>query len=187
MHDLLIHNATIINEGRQFRGSVLIADKKIKAIVEGKSDLAANKTIDASNLLLIPGVIDDQVHFRDPGLSYKGDVRSESRAAAAGGITSYMEMPNTKPQTIDQLALANKFENAGKNSLVNYSFYIGATNDNLVELMKTDPKNVCAPKNTPKSVFPIQPVLALNPSRLKGLNGSCAIQSSGHWQTTVKM
>ncbi len=146
MHDLLIHNATIINEGRQFIGSVSIVDKKIDAIVEGRCDLSASRTIDASKLVLIPGVIDDQVHFRDPGLCYKGDVRTESRAAAAGGVTSYMEMPNTKPQTITQRALADKFDNAKKNSLVNYSFYMGATNDNLDELMKTDPKTVCGIK-----------------------------------------
>jgi dihydroorotase len=146
MVDLLIENATIVNEGRQFTGSVLIKDRKIHTIAEGKSNLKATKSIDAKGLLLIPGVIDDQVHFREPGLVHKGDIRTESRAAAAGGITSYMEMPNTMPQTVTQKALKEKFKLAEENSLVNYSFYIGATNDNLEELMATDPKTVCGIK-----------------------------------------
>ncbi len=146
MNDLLIDNATIVNEGRQFIGSILIKDHLIDTIVEGNANLTASRTIDATNLFLIPGVIDDHVHFREPGLTYKGDIRSESRAAAAGGVTSFMEMPNTTPPTITQETLTEKFEIAKKNSLVNYSFYIGATNNNLDELLKTDPENVCGIK-----------------------------------------
>jgi dihydroorotase len=146
MHDLKIINATIINEDRQFVGSILIKDKKIDKIIEGRSNQESIETIDASGLMLMPGVIDDQVHFRQPGLVYKGTIWSESRAAAAGGITSFMEMPNTNPQTIDQNALKDKFAVASKDSLVNYSFYIGATNNNLDELLKTDRRNVCGVK-----------------------------------------
>ncbi len=146
MHDLLIYNATIVNENRRFVGSILIKDHLIDTIAEGSGNLTASRTIDATNLILIPGVIDDHVHFREPGYTYKGDIRSESRAAAAGGVTSFMEMPNTKPQTITQETLTGKFEIAKENSLVNYSFYIGATNDNLDELLKTNPENVCGIK-----------------------------------------
>ena len=146
MIDLLIKNATVINEGLRFIGSVLVDQGKITEIIEGECQGTARQVIDATNLILIPGVIDDQVHFREPGLTHKADIWHESRAAAAGGITSFMEMPNTKPQTIKQQALQDKFNIAREKSLVNYSFYIGATNDNLDELLKTDPKNVCGIK-----------------------------------------
>lgn len=146
MADILIKNATIINEQKQFKGSVLIDRGKILEIVEGECHSHASQVIDATNLILIPGVIDDQVHFREPGLTHKADIWHESRAAAAGGITSYMEMPNTLPQTITQEALQEKFKIARGKSLVNYSFYIGATNNNLNELLKTDPKQVCGIK-----------------------------------------
>jgi dihydroorotase len=146
MPELLIKNARIVNEGRIFTGSVLVDKKRILSIDEGQSTHEASKVIDATGLYLIPGVIDDQVHFREPGLTHKGDIWSESRAAAAGGVTSFMDMPNTRPQTTTQEALKEKFEIAANNSLVNYSFYIGATNDNLDELVKTDPRNVCGIK-----------------------------------------
>ena len=94
----------------------------------------------------MPGVIDDQVHFREPGLTYKGDIYTEAKAAIAGGVTSFMEMPNTNPQTITQELLEEKYIIAAQKSLANYSFYIGATNDNLDELLKTDPKSVCGIK-----------------------------------------
>jgi len=146
MVDLIINNAIIINEGKQIKGSVSISDGKITEIIENSSAKKASETIDASGLVLIPGVIDDQVHFREPGLTSKADIWHESRAAAAGGITSYMEMPNTLPQTVTQEALAEKFRIAGEKSLVNYSFYIGATNTNLEEVLKTDPLKVCGVK-----------------------------------------
>ena len=143
----LIKNALIINENQRFIGSVLIKDNLINTIYQ-ESDMLpeADKTIDATGLWLTPGVIDDQVHFREPGLTHKGNIYTESRAAAAGGITSFMEMPNTNPQTTTQKALANKFDIAATHSLVNYSFYFGATNDNIDELVKTDPKTVCGIK-----------------------------------------
>lgn len=117
MVDLIINNAIIINEGKQIKGSVSISDGKITEIIENSSAKKASETIDASGLVLIPGVIDDQVHFREPGLTSKADIWHESRAAAAGGITSYMEMPNTLPQTVTQEALAKNSELPEKNHL----------------------------------------------------------------------
>ncbi|QIK59703.1 dihydroorotase [Dysgonomonas sp. HDW5A] len=146
----LIQNATIINEGESIKGSVLIEREIIKAIYKENSvpSEILNKAtiIDAEGLWLIPGVIDDQVHFRDPGLTHKGDIASESKAAISGGVTSYMEMPNTKPQTTSIEALDAKFEVASQKSYANYSFYLGATNDNLAELRKIDKKNTCGVK-----------------------------------------
>lgn len=146
----LIHNATIINEGESIKGSVLIEREIIKAIYKENSvptEIINRATIiEAEGLWLTPGVIDDQVHFRDPGLTHKGDIASESKAAIAGGVTSYMEMPNTKPQTTSIEALNDKFEVASQKSYANYSFYLGATNDNLAELRKIDKKNTCGVK-----------------------------------------
>jgi dihydroorotase len=146
----LIHNTTIINEGKSFKGSILIEGELIKTIYKDQEVpveiLNRAKIIDATGLWLMPGVIDDQVHFRDPGLTHKGDISSESRAAIAGGVTSYMEMPNTKPQTVTIEALENKFEHASNTSYANYSFYLGATNDNLAELKKVNKREVCGVK-----------------------------------------
>lgn len=145
----LIHNATIINEGKSFIGSVLTDGQFIKEIFTNavpESILHNAEIIDAKGLWLLPGVIDDQVHFREPGLTHKGDIASESRAAIAGGVTSFMEMPNTKPQTTTIEALENKYELGAAKSFANYSFYMGATNDNLSELKKVDPKEVCGLK-----------------------------------------
>lgn len=147
---LLIHNATIINEGRTFVGSVLTSSNLIERIFEEgtvpEAILNSATVIDGRGKWLIPGAIDDQVHFRDPGLTHKGDIASESRAAIAGGVTSFMEMPNTKPQTTTIEALDAKFEHASNVSFANYSFYLGATNDNLAELKKVNPKEVCGIK-----------------------------------------
>jgi dihydroorotase len=144
----LIKNATIVNEGKTFRGDLLIKDEYISAIGspgQVKSP-AGTKSIDATGLFLIPGVIDDQVHFREPGLTHKGDIFSETRAAAAGGITSFMDMPNTIPQTVTIETLNEKYRLGSEKSLINYSFNIGATNDNLDEIMKVDPSEVCGIK-----------------------------------------
>lgn len=146
---LLIKNATIVNEAQTIIGDVIIDNEKIKAIYEGKSPEDIERQcdiVDATNLFLFPGVIDDQVHFREPGLTPKGDIASESRAAIAGGVTSFMEMPNTKPQTTSMEELEKKFEIAANNALANYSFYLGATNDNLSELKKVNSKDVCGVK-----------------------------------------
>ncbi len=146
----LIKNATIINEGFKFKGSVLIEGEKIKKIfpqiVPSDFDLTDVEIVDASGLYLIPGVIDDQVHFREPGLTHKGDIYSESRAAVAGGVTTYMEMPNTKPQAVTQEILEEKYKRASEVSAANFSFYMGATNDNLDEVLKTNPEKVCGLK-----------------------------------------
>lgn len=146
----LIKNATIINEGKKFIGSVLIDGNKIEKVysLDKETDLKELdvKIIDATGLMLIPGVIDDQVHFREPGLTHKGEIATESRAAAAGGITTYMEMPNTNPQAITQELLQEKYNRASEVSAANYSFYMGATNDNLDEVLKTDPTKVCGIK-----------------------------------------
>jgi len=147
MSATLIKNATIINEGRSFKGSVLIKDQYVDGIYETDTVLpTADTIIDAEGLLLLPGVIDDQVHFREPGLTHKADIASESAAAVAGGVTSYMEMPNTNPQTTTITELENKFAIASQKSLANYSFFLGATNDNLDELLKADPATVCGVK-----------------------------------------
>ncbi len=146
MKKTYIKNATIINEGNSFKGSVLIEDEKIAKIYKDDKDIQADEVIDATGLLLIPGVIDDQVHFREPGLTHKADIYTESRAAAAGGVSSFMEMPNTNPQTITISELNKKFEIAENSSLVNYSFYLGATNDNLDEIKKIDPTTTCGVK-----------------------------------------
>ena len=146
---LLIRNATIINEGASYKGSVLIKNERIVEIYTDQvPEEISNRSqiIEANNLYLIPGVIDDQVHFREPGLTHKGDIRSESRAAIAGGVTSYMEMPNTNPQTISIDAWKQKTELAHGKSFANYAFYLGATNDNLAELKKADSKNLCGIK-----------------------------------------
>ena len=147
MPTTLIKYATIINEGNKSKGSVLINNGIIEKIFsQGERLPESDVVIDATGKLLIPGVIDDQVHFREPGLTYKGDIHSESRAAIAGGVTSFMEMPNTKPQTTTQAALEQKYSLASEKSFANYSFYFGATNDNADELVKTDPKKVCGIK-----------------------------------------
>ena len=146
----LIKDAVIINEGLKFKGSVLLNDNKIERIfphiTPGKYLTESMKIIDAKGLYLIPGVIDDQVHFRDPGLTHKGDTETESKAAAAGGVTSFMDMPNTIPQTTTQELLEQKYQRAAVASSVNYSYYMGATNTNLDEVLKTDPLKVCGIK-----------------------------------------
>ena len=144
----LIKNATLVNEGNTFVASVFVSDGKIAKIIKvGENfDAGSAQVIDATGKYLIPGVIDEHVHFREPGPTYKGDIFTESRAAVAGGVTSFMDMPNTDPQTTTQELLQQKFDLAAEKSLANYSFYLGATNDNLAEIVKTDPKKVCGIK-----------------------------------------
>lgn len=145
MKKTLIKNATIVNEGKQFVGDVLIEGNFITDVGATINTLDA-ELIDATGKLLIPGVIDDQVHFREPGLTHKATIATESKAAVAGGITSFIEMPNTIPQATTQKLLEEKFETASKTSYANYSFMFGGTNDNLEELLKTDPLKVAAIK-----------------------------------------
>ncbi|MDA8761766.1 dihydroorotase [Flavobacteriaceae bacterium] len=145
MNSYLIKNATIVNEGSSFVGDVLIENGVIKK-VDSLITPSSNTVIDASGKYLIPGLIDDQVHFREPGLTHKATIGSESRAAVAGGITTFIEMPNTVPQATNQQLLQDKFNIAEKTSYANYSFMFGGTNDNLEELLKTDPKTVAGIK-----------------------------------------
>jgi dihydroorotase len=148
MSAILIKNATIVNEGSLTKKDLLIKDERISSIGMSEDwEIPAGTTIiEAGGLILLPGVIDDQVHFREPGLTHKGDIFSESRAAVAGGVTSFMDMPNTVPQTITVEALDEKYRLGAEKSLINYSFNIGATNDNITEIMKADPKLVCGIK-----------------------------------------
>lgn len=148
MSSILIRNATIINEGTVSHKDLLIKDELISDIGSSEEwDIPAGITeIDARGLLLLPGIIDDQVHFREPGLTHKGDIFTESRAALAGGVTSFMDMPNTVPQTITIETLEEKYRLGEDNSLINYSFNIGATNDNIDEILKADPQKVCGIK-----------------------------------------
>ena len=141
----LIKNAKLVNEGQVYQADVLIENQLIKEISREIS-IEADYTIDAKGLHLLPGVIDDQVHFREPGLTHKANIYSESKAAVAGGITSFMEMPNTNPQALTQELLEDKYVIASKTSIANYSFFMGASNDNLEEVLKTDPKKVGAIK-----------------------------------------
>ncbi|BBE17620.1 dihydroorotase [Aquipluma nitroreducens] len=146
----LIKNARIINEGQIFDGAVLIDGELISRIFHN-NDIAEQlikgaAVIDVAGQYLIPGAIDDQVHFREPGLTHKGEIATESRAAVAGGVTSFMEMPNTNPQAVTQEILEEKYKRAAEVSAANYSFYMGATNDNLDEVLKTDGSKVCGIK-----------------------------------------
>ncbi|HEY4091961.1 MAG TPA: dihydroorotase [Luteibacter sp.] len=136
----LIKNAELVNENKRFVADVRIRDGKIATIAQGLEKERDEEVIDARGLLLLPGMIDDQVHFREPGLTQKADIASESRACAAGGITSFMEMPNTKPPALDRDSLEYKYELAAKSSVVNYAFYMGASNDNLEHIRSLDPK-----------------------------------------------
>jgi len=147
MKRVLIKNAKIVNEGVIFEGDVLIEDQFIVEIAESISAKSSTtKIIDAEGNYLIPGAIDDQVHFREPGLTYKGDIASESRAAVAGGITSFIEQPNTVPNAVTQELLEQKYQIAAESSYANYSFMMGGTNDNLEEVLKTNPRNVAGIK-----------------------------------------
>ena len=145
----LIYNAHIVNENRQFDASLVIEDELIADILEDHMEIDRNAfdyVIDATGLYILPGVIDDHVHFREPGLTYKADIESESRTAAAGGVTSFMDMPNTVPQTTSLQLLEQKFMIASEKSRVNYSFYFGATNDNIKSVVQLDPHHVCGVK-----------------------------------------
>jgi dihydroorotase len=146
-HTVLIKNAKIVNEGNVFEGDILIENEFIVEIASSISAKSADVNVfDAEGKYVFPGVIDDQVHFREPGLTHKATIETESRAAIAGGITSFIEMPNTNPQTTTIKKLNEKFEIAAKTSYANYSFMFGGTNDNLDEILKLDPKKVAALK-----------------------------------------
>ncbi|MEJ8591341.1 dihydroorotase [Riemerella anatipestifer] len=143
---VLIKNAQVVNENQIFQSDILIENSFITKIAPSILETEANQIIDAKGLYLLPGVIDDQVHFREPGLTHKGTIETESRAAIAGGVTSFIEQPNTVPNAITQELLENKYQIASQTSHANYSFSMGGTNDNLDEVLKTNPKNVAAIK-----------------------------------------
>ena len=143
---IIIKHACVVNEGQRELNDVRIVGNRIAEIAKDISAKANDEVIDASGLLLLPGMIDDQVHFREPGLTHKGTIASESAAAVAGGITSFMEMPNVSPSTTTAKALADKYAIAAQTSAANYAFYFGATPDNLDEIKALDAKNVCGVK-----------------------------------------
>ncbi|USD67891.1 dihydroorotase [Vibrio sp. SCSIO 43136] len=146
MSTTLIKNARIVNEGQVIQGDVRIANQRIDEIDANIEEKSTDQVIDAEGAYLIPGMIDDQVHFREPGLTHKGSIATESRAAVAGGITSYMEMPNVNPATTTIEALEAKYDIASQSSIANYSFYLGATEDNLEEIKRLNPKSHCGVK-----------------------------------------
>lgn len=146
MSSILILNALVVNEGKIQPRDVFIKDGVIEQIGNNLSHLRTKKVIDATGKYLLPGVIDDQVHFREPGLTHKANIGSEARAAVVGGTTSFMEMPNTVPNALTQDLLADKYAIAAQTSLANYSFYMGTSNDNYDEVMKTDIQNICGLK-----------------------------------------
>lgn len=147
MNRILIKNAKIVNEGTIFEGDLYIEDKYIKEVAESISAKSPDvKIIDAEGSFVIPGAIDDQVHFREPGLTHKGNIETESRAAVAGGVTSFIEQPNTVPNAVTHEILEQKYQRASETSYANYSFMLGGTNDNIEEITKTDPRNVAGIK-----------------------------------------
>ncbi len=143
---IVIKGGLVINEGKRAHLDVLIEDGIISKIAGTIETPAGYQELNAEGMYVIPGAIDDQVHFREPGLTHKANIHSESRAAAAGGITSFMEMPNTVPNTLTQELLENKYQIAAKSSATNYSFFMGASNDNIEEVLKTDGRNICGVK-----------------------------------------
>ena len=143
---ILLKNGQIVNEGKTFHGDILIIDNRIQKIGNDLSYEGNVEVVDLDGKLVLPGCIDDQVHFREPGLTHKANIGTESRAAVAGGITSFMEMPNTVPNTLTQELLEDKYEIARQRSIANYSFFMGASNDNIEEVLKTNPQNVCGVK-----------------------------------------
>jgi dihydroorotase len=146
MGTLLIRNAQLINEGKIYHADVYIRNSIIEKIDMNGIAMPADRIINAEGLFMMPGIIDDQVHFREPGLTYKGEIYTEAKAAVAGGVTSYMEMPNTVPNATTHQLLEEKYERASQVSLANYSFFMGTTNKNLDELLRVNPTNVCGVK-----------------------------------------
>ena len=185
MKTIIIKNTQIINEGRIFTGDVLVKNGRIEQI-DNQIDTNADVVIDGKGKYLIPGIIDDQVHFREPGLTHKSDLYTEPRAAVAGGTTSYMEMPNTKPPAVTQELLQDKYDIAARKSLANYSFFMGASNDNLEEVLKTNAKNVCGIKAFMGSST--GNMLVDNPVTLDKLFAECPMLIATHCEdeTTIR-
>jgi len=182
MSKTVIKAATVVNEGKINTYDVLLSDGRIEKIAP-VIDVAADVEINAEGLHLLPGLIDDQVHFREPGLTHKADIWHESRAAVAGGITSFMEMPNTVPNTLTQDLLQDKYDIASRRSLANYSFYMGAANDNLEEVLRTDPQQVCGIKVFMGSST--GNMLVDNESTLEGIFANAPILIATHCEDEV--
>lgn len=186
----LLKNAKIVNEGTIFSGHILIENERIAKVFKFDDDISSfeskNQLIDIKGNYLLPGVIDDQVHFREPGLTHKANIQTESRAAVAGGITTFMEMPNTVPNTLTQELLQDKYDIAEKTSYANYSFYMGASNDNIEEVLKTDPKTVCGVKVFMGSST--GNMLVDNPKTLEELFSKCKLLIAAHCEdeTTIR-
>ncbi|WP_158858609.1 dihydroorotase [Lunatibacter salilacus] len=178
MKKILIRGANIVNEGKIMRGDVYIKEGIFFAVGGNLSEYEVDVEIDGEGKYLFPGLIDDQVHFREPGLTHKGDIYTESKAAVAGGITSYMEMPNTQPQTTTLALLEEKYSMAAEKSLANFSFYFGATNDNLEELLQVDPANVCGIKVFQGSST--GNMLVDNPESLESIFRECKLLIATH-------
>ena len=178
MGKTLIKNVNIVNEGKIFKGNVLIEGKFISKISESEINISADKIIEGGGQYLFPGCIDDQVHFREPGLTHKGEIYTEAKAAVAGGVTSFMEMPNTLPNVFTQELLEDKYKRASEVSLSNYSFFMGASNDNLDEVLKTNPKNVCGIKVFMGSST--GNMLVDNKETLEGLFSKCKMLIATH-------
>ncbi len=175
----LIINARIVNEGKIENADLLIEGERISKIASTGTISTENVVIiDAENNYLLPGFIDDQVHFREPGLTHKAEIYTEARAAVAGGITSFMEMPNTLPQTLTQDLLQWKYDRAAEVSLANYSFFMGVSNDNLAEVLKTNPNDVCGIKVFMGSST--GNMLVDNPSVLERLFAECPMLIAVH-------
>jgi dihydroorotase len=177
MNNIIVRNATFINRGKVHEGDIYIENGRI-AQIGGAIDIQANVELDAAEMYILPGIIDDQVHFREPGLTHKAEIFTESRAAVAGGVTSFMEMPNTKPTTTTQERLEEKYKIASRRSLANYSFFMGASNDNLEEVLKTDPEQVCGVKVFMGSST--GNMLVDNPGTLDALFAQCPLLIATH-------
>ena len=177
MATILIKNGQIVNRGKIEAKDVLIKNGFIERI-DNQINTRADKIIDATNKYVMPGIIDDQVHFREPGLTHKATIRTESRAAVAGGVTSFMEMPNVNPPSVSQLLLEQKYQIGAASSLANYSFFMGATNDNLEEVLRTNPRNVCGIKAFMGSST--GNMLVDNPTTLENLFSECPMLIATH-------
>lgn len=178
MKSILITGANIVNEGKITRMDIFIKDGFIYNMGKDRSEFEADLIINAKGKYIFPGLIDDQVHFREPGLTHKADIYTESKAAVAGGVTSFMEMPNTVPQTITLELLEEKYKIGAEKSLANYSFYLGATNDNIEEILKVDPENVCGIKVFQGSST--GNMLVDNPESLERIFAECKLLIATH-------
>lgn len=175
----LFKNADLINEGQVLKASVLVNGERIERVIRhDEALLEADEVIDCTGLYLMAGAIDDQVHFREPGLTHKAEIATESRAAVAGGITSFMEMPNTVPNTLTQILLEEKYSRAAEVSPANYSFFMGAGNDNLAEVLRTDKRKVCGVKVFMGSST--GNMLVDNRATLEGLFSECEMLIATH-------